>query len=296
MKRPKDVGQDFDEYARKWRSENYRMETAYDSVTGLVADPTKQAEVQRAGDEWGEIEKLRELYRPLFDRLLVPLPERRPLLRRGRKAGQDRTLNVMEIGAGGGRSTQAVIDTLGERIGDYHVVDVSREFVEVLKERIKRPVQVHVVSDVDLTGLPDAHFDLVLAQSSWSHISLYDQYRYLRELRRVMKHGAPVIVIGMFLLGNGDDWTWNRFRRRVNQIERDMSGVYHEVTGTSALVEMLTRLEYDIEVVTSNAFVARARQRNPRADVGQLTTAMTYPYMSSLASFAKGDKPDVKSL
>ena len=266
MKRPDSVGKDFDEYAKAWQASNYGMAT-HSGAAGLVTDESRKDEVLVPGDEWGTQDELRALYRPLFHRLL------------GAKALQGHgSLNVLEIGAGGGRSTEIVIETLGEALGEYHVVDVSEVFTRVLTSRIQRKVDVHIVDDVDFTALPTDHFHLCLAQSSWSHISLYDQYRQLRELRRVMKHGGPVVVSGVFLLGAGNDWTWNRFRRRVHQIEQRIEGVYHEFTSADGMAEMLLRLQYDIEVIASDGFVARSRQRNPQANIGELSpSAITYP-------------------
>jgi SAM-dependent methyltransferase len=274
VKRPKEVGRDFDRYAEDWDRDRYRMESGGDSAGPEFAD-NKQIQVRHAGDEWGELDKLRTLYRPLFQRLL---PGASPV-------------NIMEIGAGGGRSTQAVCDVLGDRIGDYHVVDVSRRFTDILEERIARPVTVHIVDDVDLSDAPGRHFDLCLAQSSWSHISVYDQFRYLRELRRVLRHGAPVVVHGIFLLGQGDDWTWNRFRRRVYQIDHQIEGVYHEFTGVAVIAEQLLRLEYNIEAIAGHGFVARSGQANSAANVGELAEPVSFPAFRSLAAFADGDPP-----
>jgi SAM-dependent methyltransferase len=239
VKKPSDVGADFDDYARRWRKDEYGLESGYDA-RGVTRDPGRADQVQRPGDEWGDVAPLREAYGGLVADFVAPGP-----------------VNVLEIGAGGGRSTAVLLDVLGDRVGEYHVVDVSPVFVEVLKERIEFPVDVHIVTDVDLSGLPVEHFDLCLAQSSWSHIGIYDQYRYLRELRRVLRPGAPVYVNGQFLLGVGNDWTWNRFVRRVDQIDRDIQGVFHEFTSFAAVAEMLTRLQYDIECINTAGFIAR---------------------------------------
>lgn len=167
-------------------------------------------------------------------------------------------------------------------------MDVSEAFTRVLIDRIQRPVSVHIVEDVDLSTLPSDHFDFCLAQSSWSHINLYDQYRYLRDLRRVLRHGAPVVVSGIFLLGGGDDWTWNRFRRRVHQIDHGIDGVFHEVNSMDGVAEMLTRLEYDIEVIASHGFVARSRQRNEKANIAELAGhAPSYLRTRALVEFVK---------
>ena len=158
-----------------------------------------------------------------------------------------------------------MLDVLGERAGDYHIVDVSAGFVEVLKERIQPTPAVHIVEDVDLSSLPREHFDICLAQSSWSHINLYDQYRYLRELRKVMRQGGVVYVSGHFQLGTGNDWTWNRFVRRVDQIDRGAEGVVHEFTSIAALAEMLDapRIQHRLHHV-GWLHRARSQRREPR--------------------------------
>lgn len=238
MKRAGDVGRDFDEYATAWRQENYGLEVGF-GADGVEREEGSAA-VQVPGDEWGDIDGLRRQYGRLVDRLALP----------------DR-VNVVEIGAGGGRSTAALLDVLGERTGEYHVIDVSETFVETLKARVTRPIETHIVSDVDVSFLPDSSADLVIAQSSWSHINLYDQYRYLRDLRRVLARRAPLVVNGIFLLGTADDWTWNRFRRRVYQIDHELSGVYHEFTSLSASAEMLNRLRYRDITFFPHAMIAR---------------------------------------
>ena len=264
MKRPADVGSDFDGYVRRWRKENYGLETGH-GAQGVVIDPERADRVQLPGDEWGDTAPLRDMYRALVARFAVP----------------SGPLNVLEIGAGGGRSTAVMLDALGDRCGDYHVVDVSAAFIEVLQQRIDRPVVVHLVDDIDLSGLPSDHFDICLAQSSWSHINLYDQYRYLNRLRRVLKTSAIVLVSGQFLLGLGDDWTWNRFRRRVDQIDHGTVAVYHEFTSVAALGEMLTRLHYDIVCLNSNGFVARRSSVGDDGGVVPLAGPITFPFNPS---------------
>jgi SAM-dependent methyltransferase len=275
-KTPGDVGRDFDEYARRWQSAGYQMEKSWDGSEMTRSD----AAVRFPGDEWGEITDLIRLYEPLFERLLPG----------------SGSIDVLEIGAGGGRSTQAVIEVLGERIGEYHVVDVSEVFVSVLRERIDRPVEIHVIADVRLDGLPTNKFQLCLAQSSWSHISLYDQYLYLRDLRRVLAYDTPFVVNGQFMLGVSNDWTWDRFRRRVYQLEHHMEGVYHEFTGVGVLVEALRRLEWNIEVVHGSGFVARRGQANPAAFVQNLPGPLSFPYLPTLHEYAEGVEPLEMSL
>jgi hypothetical protein len=65
----------------------------------LVVRDNDQNQIQPLGDEWGDLQGLVSLYRPLFDRLLP--------------AGGD--LKAIEISAGGGRPTKAALDCLGEK-------------------------------------------------------------------------------------------------------------------------------------------------------------------------------------
>ena len=149
MKRADEVGQDFDEYARSWAQQGYGLETGY-SGSGVEREENSDA-VQLPGDEWGDRTALTSQYKALIDRLGLPSPT-----------------SVVEIGAGGGRSTVALLDALGSDAGEYHVVDVAAAFVDTLRERVSRDLDIHIVSDVDVSFLADSSIDLVLAQSSWS--------------------------------------------------------------------------------------------------------------------------------
>lgn len=259
MKRASEVGKDFDKYAEEWSDQGYGLEVRF--AGGEVERDAASAAVQRPGDEWGDGDALRTQYQALVDRLGLP-----------------DTVNVLEIGAGGGRSTAAMLSVLGERAGRYHVIDVADAFVETLRRRIDRELDIHIVSDVDVSMVPEGSIDLVLAQSSWSHINLYDQYRYLRDLRTVLKPGAPVVVNGLFLLGVADDWTWNRFVRRVHQIDKEIEGVYHEFTSVGMATEMLTRLGYRDVTIFPHGFMARRGKLSGSRHTKELPSGFGYGY------------------
>lgn len=268
MKNASTVGSDFDKYAKNWNAAEYGLEVGGDAagIRTVASD-----EVQRAGDEWGAQQALLNMYRPLFERYLP---------------GNGK-VNFLEIGPGGGRATECVISLLDRRLDDYQAIDVSREYVKVAEERVGARVKFNIIEQVDLTVLPAGHFDFCLAQSSWSHINLYDQFRYLRELRRVLRKGAPIVVIGQFIIGFGDDWTWNRLLNRVAKQESGREGIFHEVVGASMLAEFLIRLGYSIDVIFRNGFVAR----NGGADAGRdsLSEPVTYPFASTLGGLFSGD-------
>jgi SAM-dependent methyltransferase len=278
MKRPADVGKDFDDYAATWSEKQRRMEAGYD-LTGVRFDESKSSLVQHPGDEWGDVAPLFEAYRAVIDRYLG-----------------DGVVDVLEIGAGGGRSTAVMLDLLADRVHSYHVVDVSAGFTDVLKERIEFPLDIHIVDDVDLSFLPPARFSMCFSQSAWSHINLYDQYRYLREIRRVLAPGAPLYVHGQFILGFGHDWTWNRFVRRVRQLEAGHDGVVHEFTSCAALAEMLQRLQYEIDCIFSNGFVARRNNRRRARPLAGLNGPLSFPYHTNLAGFLRDGPSEIHDL
>jgi SAM-dependent methyltransferase len=267
VKHPSDVGKDFDGYVAAWSRERYRMEASH-SARGVLFDEAKSAMIQRPGDEWGEVAPLFQAYRSVVDRYLT-----------------SDMVDVLELGAGGGRSTGVMLEVLRDRVASYHVVDVSVSFAEVLRNRIDFPLDIHIVDDIDLSFLPSNRFSLCFSQSAWSHISLYDQYRYMREVKRVLRPNAPLYVHGQFMLGFADDWTWNRFMRRVHQAETSTQGVYHEFTSYAAVAEMLVRLRYEVDCIFTNGFLARASSRIGLNAVTELEGGLSIPYCATLAEF-----------
>ena len=260
MKDASSVGSDFDVYAKHWKSSEMGLEVGGDAEGIKTVD---SEEVKRAGDEWGAQQQLLAIYKPLFEKYIP-----------------NGDANFLEIGPGGGRASECVISLLDERLKDYQAIDVSREYVKVAQERVGDRVHFNIIDKVDLSALPADHFDFCLAQSSWSHINLYDQLRYLRELRRIMKVGAPVTVIGQFIVGLGDDWTWNRIRNRIEKQESGRRGIFHEVIGVSMLAEFLTRFGYTIDIIFRNGFVAR--NGGPGDDLLSLSEPLRFPYAADL--------------
>lgn len=140
--------------------------------------------------------------------------------------------------------------------------------------------------------MPASHFQLAYSQSCWSHVSLYDQYLYLRDLRKVIAYDGVFLVNGIFTFGGNIDWCFDRFRRRVHQNENNIEGVYHEFTGIDVLAELAVRLGWEIVVFTPQAFILRFKHNNKDimhykwADVPADRKVLTRA--SSLADFFAG--------
>ena len=105
----------------------------------------------------------------------------------------------------------------------------------------------------------------------------------------MLAYEAPLVVNGLFMLGLGNDWSWDRFRRRVYQSEHDMEGVFHEFTGVAAVVEQLKRLQYRIDLVHQAGFIARRIEANADASLQTLDESLSYPYLCRLNDYATGD-------
>ncbi len=201
-----DVGKDFDAYAKKWQKVGYDLEIKGDH--GQLLGREKSEAVKRPGDEWGLQSDLRDVYVQLYKKFHKP-------------GG-----NVLEIGSGAGRLTEVALDDNRETISEYHTLDPSSEMTKHLRERTK-PGNVKLINHIGgsayLESLPKKHFGLAYSQSCWSHINLYDQYLYLRDLRKVIAPGGVFFVNGIFMIGGCTDWTFDRFKRRVGQHEAGTS-------------------------------------------------------------------------
>lgn len=237
-----DVGKDFDKYAKEWAEQAYGLEVK--PADGKLLGRETSEEVRVPGDEWGRQTDLENLYRAFFNKYAP---------------GQ---FSLLEIGSGGGRLTEVIARNYAHQIHDYHTLDASSEMTNVLKKRIENTgitFTHHVGGSANLDELPQDYFSFIFSQSCWSHVSLYDQYLYLRDLRKVIAVEGILMVNGVFLLGGNNDWGWNRFRRRVSQKEQNSSGVYHEFTGTHATIEMALRLGWEVIAITNQAFIMRFR-------------------------------------
>ena len=237
-----DVGKDFDNYARDWSTQGYDLEVK--SPDGVNMERAGKEEVRVPGDEWGRQSDLERIYAAFFA-----------------KYGKAQT-NVLEIGSGAGRLTEVIVAKFRDQIADYHTLDVSSTMTGHLSERLAAQnfhATHHIGGSADLDNLPQNHFDIVISQSCWSHINLYDQYLYLRDIRKVVALEGILMVNGIFMLGGNNDWSWNRFRRRVSQKENDASGVYHEFTGHAATMEMALRLGWEVVVASDQGFILRFR-------------------------------------
>ena len=99
----------------------------------------------------------------------------------------------MEIGCGLGRITRP----FAENFLEVHGVDVSAEMIERARQRLRDcpNVTLHLISGMDLSSLPDKHFDLAFSYLVFQHIpSRTVIQNYIREAARVLKPGGALKV------------------------------------------------------------------------------------------------------
>ena len=239
MKRIDEVGKDFDSYAEKWAAEKYKGNV-------FKTGPKVEHELSFPGDEWGERVKLIENYEPIF-----------------RKCVGKKPVRILEIGSGTGRLTSVLLENFDEKIEHIHTADVSEGMTNQLIKRIGNhsKLTTHIIDKQNRSFEPNS-FEMVISQSCWSHISAYHQYIYLRDLRKLITKGGYLVVIGIFLTGFGVNWTWDNFRRRIHQIDRNIEGVYHEFIGATELAECLARLGWKGRAFFPNGFIAQYTHEN----------------------------------
>lgn len=80
--------------------------------------------------------------------------------------------------------------------------------IAALHDRLGQPpnVYVHKVHDVDLSMFADNTFDMAFSIGVFVHLQIEDIYRYLRDLRRVLKPGAFFILEGYADLAGEAKW------------------------------------------------------------------------------------------
>ncbi len=95
---------------------------------------------------------------------------------------------ILEIGPGGGRWTEHLVQRTGEYVG----VDVSTSAIQCCEARFSEfpDAKFLVGSGSDLRGVPDSSIDGIWSFDVFVHINKVDVARYAQEFARVMKPGA----------------------------------------------------------------------------------------------------------
>ena len=110
-------------------------------------------------------------------------------------------MTVADVGAGGGRYSVALADSVGER-GRVFATEVEADKVDEIGERIAgRENMTAVLGELDDAGLPDACCDRILLRNVYHHFSepVDDM---VRSLYRSLKPGGVIAVVDFTTRGS----------------------------------------------------------------------------------------------
>jgi SAM-dependent methyltransferase len=127
------------------------------------------------GEEWNESEDWKQAL--IDDVLLATIP-----------AGG----TVVEIGAGGGRWSEVLVERAQRTI----LVDVTPAVLELCRERLgeREDVEYRLSSGADLPGVEDRSVDAVWSFDVFVHVAPVDQAGYLDEIARVLRPGGIAAI------------------------------------------------------------------------------------------------------
>lgn len=100
--------------------------------------------------------------------------------------------NILEIGPGGGRWTE-YLQPLANHLT---LVDITPKCIEICKERFKdkHNIDYNVISDIDLSFVPDNSLDYIWSYNVFVHVNPSDTEKYVKQFARIMKDGSIAII------------------------------------------------------------------------------------------------------
>jgi SAM-dependent methyltransferase len=110
---------------------------------------------------------------------------------------------VLEIGCGTGR----IGSKLASRCGQWIGADVSTNMLRHAREALKGQANASFLplNGVDLSGVHDATIDVAYCSGVFMHLDEWDRFRYITEMRRVLKPGGR-IYFDNFNLRSDEGW------------------------------------------------------------------------------------------
>ena len=121
---------------------------------------------------------------------------------------------LLEIGAGGGRFTEA----LARHAQRVIAADTAPTMVQLLKGRFAQRSSVVplLLSGCSLDGIQDDSVDAVFSYDVFVHLSPWTTYAYLEELRRVLKPGGVAVL---HHANTFSELGWKRFLRDLARVK-----------------------------------------------------------------------------
>ncbi len=122
------------------------------------------------------------------------------------------TSALLEIGSGGGRFSAVLLEDTDRLIA----TDTSPTMLRILRKRFAGEKRIEYVqlSGSGLEGVPDRSVDAVFSYDVFVHLSPWEVFSYLLEIRRVLRRGGRAIL---HHANTFSDLGWRRFLRDVDR-------------------------------------------------------------------------------
>ena len=154
---------------------------------------------------------------------------------------------LLEIGAGGGRFTQVLV----ERCDRLIAADTSPTMLEILGERFAGDSRLEptLLDGKGLSGIADASVDRVFSYGVFVHLQHCDMFNYLRESHRVLRPGGRGVIQHA---NTFSDLGWRRFLFDLTiSLDRHKPGGTYSVMTPEIMAELVGRAGLVVEKIDS---------------------------------------------
>ena len=150
---------------------------------------------------------------------------------------------LVEIGAGGGRFTEPLLDFCGR----VCAADTSKTMIRALTSRFENRsnCQPLLLDGTGLTGVASGSVDAVFSYGVFVHLQHWDFYNYIAETARVLRPGGKAIIQHA---NTTSEQGWARFLREVPaSLNRHKLGGTFTVMTPELMSEFVTRAGLTLE-------------------------------------------------
>lgn len=99
---------------------------------------------------------------------------------------------VLDFGCGAGRTLRHFLPEAAR--AEFHGCDIFAQGVAWIERELSPPLTVFASSEAPPLDRPDGDYDLIYALSVFTHLTVRNQRLWLRELRRLLRPSAPLVL------------------------------------------------------------------------------------------------------
>jgi len=159
-----------------------------------------------------------------------------------------KNIRICELCCGPGNN----IELLKGRFGEFSAIDLSKEMIEICKNKFGREknVKLKLASATD-TGLKSGHFDYVLIRMGIHHIK--EKEAVVSEAYRLLRKGGKFLIIDKFYLSKPEMY----FKGLIKMISHGNTSAFGEYIVSKKEYESLFSKRF---VVTKREYIAPSFQ------------------------------------